>query len=109
MDQLGCQLDVIAHYLLVLCNAVYVSDTTGQVSVHTGTQFTLPESDVLQVPTYLLNVNTAVKSHPATAEKPMEGSLSALSQNRASVATHHLASLDHAKVRSFLPPLWLGL
>lgn len=43
VDQLGCQLDVIAHYLLVLCNAIYVADTSGQVSVHTGTQFTLPE------------------------------------------------------------------
>lgn len=36
-------------------------------------------SDVLQVPAYLFNVNTAVKSHPATAEKPTEEILSALS------------------------------
>lgn len=43
VDQLGRQLDVIAHYLLVLCDAIDVADTTGQVSVHTGTQFTLPE------------------------------------------------------------------
>lgn len=43
MDQLGCQLDVIAHYLLVLGNAIDVADTTGQVSVHTRTQLTLPE------------------------------------------------------------------
>lgn len=43
VDQLGCQLDVISHYLLVLCNAIDVADTTSQVSVHTGTQFTLPE------------------------------------------------------------------
>lgn len=43
VDQLGCQLDVIAHYLLVLRDAVDVADTTGQVSVHTRTQFTLTE------------------------------------------------------------------
>lgn len=43
VDQLGCQLDVIAHYLLVLCDTINVADTTGQVSVHTRTQFTLTE------------------------------------------------------------------
>lgn len=48
MDQLGCQLDVIAHYLFVLCNAVDVADTTSQVSVHTGAQFTFPELERTQ-------------------------------------------------------------
>jgi hypothetical protein len=43
MDQLGCQLDVIAHYLLVLGNTINVADTTGQISVHTGAQLALPE------------------------------------------------------------------
>lgn len=43
MDQLGCQLDVIAHYLLVLSNAIDIADATGQVSVHTRTQLTFPE------------------------------------------------------------------
>lgn len=43
MDQLGCQLDVIAHYLLVLGNAIDIADATGQVSVHARTQLTLPE------------------------------------------------------------------
>lgn len=43
VDQLGCQLDVIAHYLLVLCDAIDVTNTSGQISVHTRTQFTLPE------------------------------------------------------------------
>lgn len=43
MDQLGCQLDVIAHDLLVLGNAIDVADSTGQVSVHTRAQLTFPE------------------------------------------------------------------
>lgn len=43
MDQLGCQFDVVAHYLLVLGNAIDVADATSQVSVHTRAQFALPE------------------------------------------------------------------
>lgn len=43
IDQLGRQLDVVAHYLLVLGDAVDVADTTGQVSVHTRAQLALPE------------------------------------------------------------------
>lgn len=43
MDQLGGQLDVVAHYLLVLGNAIDVADSAGQVSVHTRAQLTLPE------------------------------------------------------------------
>lgn len=43
MYQLGGQLDVVAHYLLVLGNAVDVADSASQVSVHTGAQLTLPE------------------------------------------------------------------
>lgn len=43
MDQLGCQLDVVAHDLLVLGDAVDVADTTSEVSVYTRAQLTLPE------------------------------------------------------------------
>lgn len=43
MDQLGCQLDVVAYYLLVLGNPIDIADTTGQVSVHARTQLTLPK------------------------------------------------------------------
>lgn len=43
MDQLGCQLDVIAHDLLVLGDAIDVADTTSEVSVHARAQLTLPE------------------------------------------------------------------
>lgn len=43
MDQLGCQFDVVAHYLLVLGNAINIADTTGQVSIYARTQLTLPE------------------------------------------------------------------
>lgn len=43
MDQLGCQLDVVAHDLLVLGDAVDVADATSEVSVHARAQLTLPE------------------------------------------------------------------
>lgn len=43
VDQFGRQLDVIAHYLLVLGNAIDVAHTPGQVSVHTWAQLTLTE------------------------------------------------------------------
>lgn len=43
VDQLGCQLDVVTQNLLVLGDAVHVADPPGQVSVHAGAQFTLPQ------------------------------------------------------------------
>lgn len=43
VDQLGCQLDVVAHNLFVLGDAIDVADSTGQVSVHTRAQLTFPE------------------------------------------------------------------
>lgn len=43
MDQLGCQLDVVAHDLLVLGDTIDVADTTSQVSVYAWAQLTLPE------------------------------------------------------------------
>lgn len=48
VDQLGGQFDVVAHYLLVLGDAVDVADSTGQVSVHTRAQLTLPELEGTQ-------------------------------------------------------------
>lgn len=48
VDQLGGQFDVVAHYLLVLGDAIDVADSTGQVSVHTRAQLTLPELERTQ-------------------------------------------------------------
>lgn len=54
MDQFGCQLDVVAHDLLVLGNAIDVADSTGQVSVHTRAQLTLSELEgTKSLPTHL--------------------------------------------------------
>ena len=64
MDQLGCQLDVIAHYLLVLGNAVDIADATGQVSVHARTQLTLPKlegTESLQTPKRLALLRAVIR------------------------------------------------
>lgn len=42
VDQLGCQLDVVAQDLLVLRDAVHVADAPREVPIHPGAQFAVP-------------------------------------------------------------------
>lgn len=43
VDEFGRQLDVVAKHLLVLRDAVDVTHPPGQIPVHAGRQFTVPQ------------------------------------------------------------------
>lgn len=43
MNELGCQLDVVAEHLLVLSDAINITHPPGQVPVHPRCQFTVSQ------------------------------------------------------------------
>jgi hypothetical protein len=66
--QLTCQFDVISDNFAINSDTIDGPDASAQVPVDNGSEFEIPQSDVVQAIANLLDFDVPFKCNPASAE-----------------------------------------